>query len=80
MDWLMATSIQQWCLCRWIQSVLGIRSKGWRRYYWLDLSKLVGKLLRPGQQLVVVRYFTARVLPAAGDQEKSKRQGVTWRL
>ena len=73
----MATSIQR--VVAYVDGFnlyYGIRSKGWRRYYWLDLSKLVGKLLRPGQQLVVVRYFTARVLPAAGDQEKSKRQGV----
>ena len=54
----------------------GLRSKGWRRYYWLDLSKLVGKLLRSGQQLVAIRYFTARVLPVAGDQDKPTRQGA----
>ena len=54
----------------------GLRSKGWRRYYWLDLSKLVGKLLRHGQQLAAIRYFTARVLPVAGDQDKPKRQGA----
>lgn len=38
----------------------GIRSEG-RRYLWLDLVALVEKLLKPGQQLVAVRYFTARV-------------------
>ena len=41
----------------------GLRSKGWRRYYWLDLHRLVERLLRPGQQLVAVRYFTTRVVP-----------------
>ena len=39
----------------------GLKSKGWRRYYWLDLRRLVENLLRPGQRLVMVRYFTARV-------------------
>ena len=52
----------------------GLRSKGWRRYYWLDLNLLVRKLLRPWQQLVVNRYFTSRVLPEPGDIDKPKRQ------
>lgn len=38
----------------------GIREKG-RRYLWLDLEGLVQSLLKPHQQLVAVRYFTARV-------------------
>ncbi len=39
----------------------GLKSKGWRRYYWLDLVSLSFRLLRSGQQLVAVRYFTARI-------------------
>lgn len=38
----------------------GIREKG-RRHLWLDLESLVQSLLKPRQQLVAVRYFTARV-------------------
>lgn len=38
----------------------GIREKG-RRHLWLDLERLVQSLLKPHQQLVAVRYFTARV-------------------
>ena len=38
----------------------GVRQHG-RRYLWLDLEQLVQSLLRPRQQLVAVRYFTARV-------------------
>jgi len=38
----------------------GIREKG-RRHLWLDLEGLVRSLLKPHQQLVAVRYFTARV-------------------
>jgi uncharacterized LabA/DUF88 family protein len=38
----------------------GIRREG-RRYLWLDLEELVQALLKPHQQLVAVRYFTARV-------------------
>lgn len=52
----------------------GLRTKGWRRYYWLDLRCLAERLLRPGQVLVAVRYFTAPVLPEADDPEKPLRQ------
>lgn len=38
----------------------GIRQNG-RRHLWLDLEGLVQSLLKPHQQLVAVRYFTARV-------------------
>lgn len=38
----------------------GIRERG-RRHLWLDLERLVRSLLKPHQQLVAVRYFTARV-------------------
>ena len=38
----------------------GLRSKGWRRYYWLDIYRLAQNLLLPGQSLAAVKYFTAR--------------------
>jgi uncharacterized LabA/DUF88 family protein len=38
----------------------GVRTEG-RRYLWLDLERLTRSLLKPHQQLVTVRYFTARV-------------------
>lgn len=33
----------------------GLKSKGWRRYYWLDLHRLALKLLKTHQQLVGVK-------------------------
>ena len=54
----------------------GLRSKGWQRYYWLDLNLLVGKFLRPAEQLEVVRYFTTRVSAPPNDPDKPKRQNV----
>ena len=54
----------------------GLRSKGWRRYYWLDLRAMSENLLRPGQRLVAVRYFTARVSPQPGNIEKPVRQNT----
>ena len=54
----------------------GLRDKGWKRYYWLDLKVLAEKLLRTGQTLVAVRYFTARVLPDPDDPDKPIRQNT----
>ncbi len=54
----------------------GLKSKGWRRYYWLDLVRLAEKLLRPGQRLVAVRYFTAKILHQADDPKKKRRQNT----
>lgn len=39
----------------------GLREKHGRKYLWLDLEGVARRLLRPGQQLVAVRYFTASV-------------------
>ena len=51
----------------------GMRSKGWRRYYWLDLQKLAENLLRPYQSLETIRYFTASLLD---DTSKANRQAI----
>ena len=39
----------------------GLKDKGWKRYYWLDLAALSGALLKPGQTLESTHYFTARL-------------------
>ena len=51
----------------------GLKESGWRRYYWLDVCALARKLLRPGQTLEAVRYFTARI---SGPQSKQARQAT----
>ena len=48
----------------------GLKSRGWRKYYWLDMVKFAEKLLRPHQELIEVRYFSARPT----NPQKSKRQ------
>lgn len=52
----------------------GLRAAGWRRYYWLDLRRLAENLLRPGQTLAAVRYFSARVQREPADPDKPSRQ------
>jgi len=49
----------------------GLRSKGWKRFYWLDLQKLVQNLLRRKQTLVETKYFTAKI---KSPPDKRKRQ------
>jgi len=48
----------------------GLRKKGWKEYYWQDLVKFVESFLRPYQELVEVRYFSA----IQKNREKAQRQ------
>lgn len=52
----------------------GLKHKGWKRYYWLDLTALSVDLLRPGQTLVASHYFTARLCTAGNNQADIRRQ------
>ena len=49
----------------------GLKSKRWKRFYWLDLERLAQNLLRPGQKLLAVKYFTARI---SSPHSKKSRQ------
>ncbi|HZJ25642.1 MAG TPA: NYN domain-containing protein [Acidimicrobiia bacterium] len=51
----------------------GLHDKGFQRFYWLDYRALVETFVRPGQALVAVKYFTARVKKPA---ESKKRQST----
>ena len=52
----------------------GMKSKGWKRYYWLDLPTLCRQLLKPDQTLEATKYFTSRVSPTQHDPDQGKRQ------
>ncbi|MBF0462348.1 MAG: NYN domain-containing protein [Magnetococcales bacterium] len=54
----------------------GLRSKGWRRYYWLDLAGLSQSLLKPGHILQSVHYFTARIRANGRNNEDMRRQNT----
>jgi uncharacterized LabA/DUF88 family protein len=51
----------------------GIRDSGLGRYLWLDLCALAANLKHPNQDLVAVKYFTARV---SRPEAKRKRQNT----
>ena len=49
----------------------GLRHKGWRRFYWLNIRKMASALLRPQQQLIETKYFTTIVEEPT---DKNRRQ------
>lgn len=44
----------------------------WKKYYWLDIVKLLESFMRPNQELVAVKYFSAK----PDDLEQSLRQNA----
>lgn len=54
----------------------GLRHKGWRRYYWLDLVALSQELLKPDQTLHGVHYFTTRIRDNGHNIQDMRRQGT----
>lgn len=47
----------------------GLKSKNWKKYYWLDLVKFCEQFIRPHQELVKVNYFSA-IQKSKGKQDR----------
>ena len=54
----------------------GMKTRGWQRYYWLNLQLLAQNLLKPNQKLMCTKYFTSRVASIPDDPQKHKRQAI----
>lgn len=52
----------------------GLKDKGWKRYYWLDLVALSSALLLLDQSLLATHYFTARLRFAHNNKVDKQRQ------
>lgn len=52
----------------------GLKDKGWKRYYWLDLPALSAALLKPYQTLQATHFFTARIRLAGNNHDDQQRQ------
>ena len=51
----------------------GLKSNAkWKKYYWLDIVKLFEMFMRPNQELVAVKYFSAK----PDDIDQSLRQNA----
>ncbi|MBI5653676.1 MAG: hypothetical protein HZC40_24990 [Chloroflexi bacterium] len=48
----------------------GLRHKGWRRLYWLNIQAMARELLRANQQLVATKYFTTLVRVPADKRQR----------
>mgnify|MGYP000937855555 CR=1 FL=1 len=51
----------------------GLRSKGWKYFYWLDLRALALNLIKPWQTLITTKYFTTKV---SNPPDKMRRQNT----
>jgi uncharacterized LabA/DUF88 family protein len=51
----------------------GLRARGWKRFYWLDLRQVVLHLTRPDQTLAATKYFTSVVM---SPPDKNRRQAT----
>jgi uncharacterized LabA/DUF88 family protein len=52
----------------------GLKEKGWRRYYWLNIKQLCQNILAgTNRQLVLTKYFTSRI---KNNPDKEKRQST----
>lgn len=51
----------------------GLKSKGWKKFYWLNIQSLLKNFLKPDQELVYTKYFTARI---SYPPDKVKRQNT----
>jgi hypothetical protein len=48
----------------------GLRQQGWRKFMWLDLTKLSASVLLPHCELTHTKYFTSRVRGNLGKQQR----------
>jgi hypothetical protein len=51
----------------------GLREKGWKQFYWLDLQQVAQRLLRHSQTLSATKYFTSVV---TAPPDKNRRQAT----
>ena len=52
----------------------GMRSRGWKRYRWVNPWALSVSFLKPGQRLEAVHYFSSKFLPEGGDPDEAIQQ------
>jgi len=52
----------------------GLKSKGWRKYYWLNIHLLIQNLLKQTQLLIQTKYFTSLISSPRRNPDKGKRQ------
>ena len=51
----------------------GIKEAGFENCKWLDIHQLILGLIKPGQELILIKYFTSRV---SNNPDKQKSQST----
>ena len=51
----------------------GLRAKGWKKFYWLNVQAMARHLLKPHQTLVLTKYFTTII---KHPDDRRRRQAV----
>lgn len=54
----------------------GLRKRGWRKYYWLDVAAVSRALLKPDQTLVGCHYFTAHLRAGTHSGQSLAKQRI----
>ncbi len=54
----------------------GLKSKGWKKFYWLDVVSLSKTLLKSQQTLEHCHYFTARISNSGNNNRSARRQAI----
>ena len=51
----------------------GLKARGWKKLYWLNIKELCNNLSKPNQDLIITKYFTSRITKP---KDKHKRQAT----
>ena len=51
----------------------GLREKGWKGFYWLNIQAMAKHLLKPGQTLITTKYFTTVI---RHPDDRRRRQAI----
>lgn len=52
------------------------RNPRWKRYYWIDFVRLFESFMKPHQELVAVKYFSAKPI---SNEDKAERQSLLFK-
>ena len=52
------------------------RNSRWKRYYWIDFVRLFESFMKPHQELVAVKYFSAKPI---SNEDKAERQSLLFK-
>ena len=52
----------------------GLKSKGWKKFYWLNIQAMAVDLLKPHQILIRTKYFTTIIKRPRGKHDRQNER------